>query len=296
MAVTAISLVAEALRGHEGGMTHWFALPMTACVALAATLAACGDGSVRVSSTRTETTEGKGPLKVVSTLQCPQKLGVLTRKGSAFAGGSVCSYVGQRGAEVSLHLVALDGAPPREALQAFEDRLSAAMPQAASQIRANTQTATTAASAATATASASAASEPGMSIDANGDKARIRLPGLRIDADGEKASVNIGGLRIRADDSTGAVSVNGGEGDEQVSVNANQDAVQVRTSTSGDATRATWILTDERADPDSWRFVGYDARGPVGGPLVVATVRSKDEDGGRTFDDAKKLVILNVGQ
>lgn len=273
----------------KGDMTRRLKLSVIACVALAATLAACGDGTVRVSSTRTETTEGKGPLKVVSALQCPQKLGVLTRKGSAFAGGSVCSYVGQRGAEVSLHLVALDGAPPREALQAFEDRLSAAMPQAAVQVRADVRTSTS-------DGAAEAASEPGMTIDANGDKARIRLPGLRIDADGEKASVNIGGLRIHADDTAGAVSVNGADGGEQVSVNANQNAVQIRTTASGEATRATWILTDENAAPDAWRFVGYDARGPIGGPLVVATVRSKDDDGGRTFDDAKQLVILNVGQ
>lgn len=270
-------------------MTRLTTPSLIACAALAATLSACGDGGVRVSSTRTETTEGKGPLKVVSALQCPQKLGVLTRKGSAFAGGSVCSYTGERGAEVSLHLVPLNGATPREALKAFEDRLSASVPRAAQQVGAATSRST----------DASGSSEPTdarMSIDAQGDKAHIRLPGIRIDADGEKASVNIGGLRIRANDAQGQVDVRGPGGNEDVSIQANQDAVQVRTSASGEATRASWMLTDNRRTGDGWRFVGYEARGPVGGPLVVATARSRDDDGGRAFDDAKKLVVLNVGQ
>jgi hypothetical protein len=44
-----------------------------------------------------------------------------------------------------------------------------------------------------------------------------------------------------------------------------------------------------------WRTVGYEARGPVGGPIVVATVRSKDRAPDRLFDAAKALVTLNVG-
>jgi len=74
-----------------------FLLP-TLC-ALAALTAAC-DESVRISSTRTET-EPKGVLKVVDTLQCPQTMGSLTRKGSAQAEGTVCTYAGPRGADGS---------------------------------------------------------------------------------------------------------------------------------------------------------------------------------------------------
>ena len=44
------------------------------------------------------------------------------------------------------------------------------------------------------------------------------------------------------------------------------------------------------------RSVGYEARGPAGGPLVVATIRSKDRDKGSAFEDAKDLVTLNVGE
>ena len=56
----------------------------------AATLAACDD-AVRISSTRSAVTEASGVLKVVKTLQCPQTIGALTRKGTASAGGTVCS-------------------------------------------------------------------------------------------------------------------------------------------------------------------------------------------------------------
>ena len=43
-------------------------------------------------------------------------------------------------------------------------------------------------------------------------------------------------------------------------------------------------------------MVGYEARGPVGGPIVVATVRSKDRERDPVFEDARELVELNVGQ
>ena len=64
----------------------------------------------------------------------------------------------------------------------------------------------------------------------------------------------------------------------------------------GAATRASWILTDDRETDSGWRMVGFEARGPAGGPLVVATVRSKDASRGRAFEDAEDLVKLNVGE
>ena len=103
-----------------------FLIP-TLCAAAA--LAGCGEG-VRISSTRSENSDAKGVLKVVETLQCPQTMGSLTRKGSASAGGTVCTYVGPKGAEVTLQLVALDGATPANVLKTFEQRLSADLPRA----------------------------------------------------------------------------------------------------------------------------------------------------------------------
>ena len=265
---------------------------------LAALTAACDGDSVRISSTRTENNDAKGALKVVQTLQCPQTMGSLTRKGSATAEGTVCSYAGPRGAEVSLHLVKLDGATPAEALKAFEDRLGAALPQAVAQLKASA-----AAEAGTAVATSDPAAgdrasvrAPGVDIEAQGDDASVRLPGLHIESKGDTASVRIGGFHIDASDGEGAVNIEGSEGGDNVSVQAHQDAAEIRTSAGGDATRANWILTDNRPSEAGWRLVGYEARGPAGGPLVVATVRSRDRERGRVFEDAKDLVALNVGE
>lgn len=286
----------------------------TVC-ALAALTAACdGDNSVRITSTTTEDNDAKGVLNVVETLQCPQTMGSLTRKGSASNAGAVCTYVGPKGAEVTLQLVPLGDRTPPQVLKTFEDRLSSDMPQAiaglraaghaeADAARAEADAARAGADAARAAARAEASAgdrasvrAPGVSVDANGDDADVRLPGMHIETKGDQASVRIGGFHIDANDDSGTVDIQGGEGGDNVSVRAQNDSAEVRAVASGDATRASWILTDNRASPGGWRLVGYEARGPVGGPLVVATVRSRDRNRGRVFDDAKDLVALNVGE
>jgi hypothetical protein len=298
---------------------HPFLIP-TLCAATA--LAACGEG-VRISSTRSENNDEKGVLKVVETLQCPQTMGSLTRKGSASAGGTVCTYVGPKGAEVSLHLVPLDGESPAEVLKAFEQRLSADLPRALEALEAaadaaDTGAATAERAAATAEGAAATAERsadlaaadhaaasgdsasvraPGVAIDANGDDATVRLPGMRIETRGDKASVRIGGFHIDADDSDGSARVSGSSGNgDSVDINAQEDAAEIRASAGGEATRTSWILTDNRGSESGWRLVGYEARGPVGGPLVVATVRSRDRNRERAFEDAKDLVALNAGE
>ena len=296
-----------------------FLIP-TVC-AVAALTSACGDNSVRISSSRSENTDAKGVLKVVDALQCPQTMGSLTRKGSAQANGTVCTYVGPKGSEVSLHLVALDTETPADALEPFEARLSGDLPAAVAQLKASAEAETArteaadvaSAAADTAAADADRASAradgaaasadrasvrgPGVAIDANGDDATVSLPGMRIETRGDQASVRIGGFHIDANDSTGSARVRGAGGHgESVSVNAQDDAAEIRTSAGGEATRTSWILTDNRDSPSGWRLVGYEARGPVGGPLVVATVRSRESNRGRAFHDAKALVTLNVGE
>ncbi len=282
-------------------------LLVPALCAVAALVSAC---DVETRSVRLERASddgaGKGVLKVVDTLQCPQTQGTLTRKGSASAGGTVCSYVGPRGTEVSLHLVALDDGSSATALKAFEQRLSGDLPQALAgleQAQAEAERDAARADATDAAAEASASSGerasvrgPGMEIDANGDDATVRLPGLRIETRGDQASVSIGGFHIDADDGSGSVDIQGKEDGDSVSIRARNDSAEIRASAAGEATRASWILTDNRPSAEGWRLVGYEARGPVGGPLVVATVRSRDRDRGRAFEDAKDLVTLNVGE
>lgn len=266
-------------------------------VCASAALAACDD-SVRISSTRSVEDGAKGVLKVVETLQCPRTMGSLTRKGSASEGGTVCTYVGPKGAEVTLHLVPLDGETPADVLKAFERRLSGDLPRAVEALGASAETgAATAEPAAAASGDRASVRAPGVAIEAEGDDASVRLPGIRIETRGDKAGVRIGGFHIDADDSDGSarVSASGGDGDN-VTVNAQNDAAEIRANAAGGATRAGWILTDNRPSEAGWRLVGYEARGPVGGPLVVATVRSRDRNRERAFGDARDLVALNAGE
>ncbi len=293
-------------------------LLVTVCCLSALTAACDGERGVRITSTTSERS-GKGVLKVVDALQCPETMGSLTRKGSAQADGKVCVYTGPRGAEVSLHLVTLDGETADQALKGFETRLLTAMPHTAAQMaegeakanadaaraeadaaRAEADGARAAADSARAAADASPSGDrvnvtaPGLRVDAQDDRARVRLPGIRIDADGDKASVNIGGLHINADDKDASVNLSTDE--ETVSIEAHDDAAQIRTRAPGEATRQTYLLTDNRPSEAGWRLVGYEARGPRGGPIVVATVRAKDRNSDGVFDDAKDLVTLNVGE
>jgi hypothetical protein len=60
--------------------------------------------------------------------------------------------------------------------------------------------------------------------------------------------------------------------------------------------RATLILASDKAT-SGYRVVGYEARGPKGGPLAVAVVKAKGRDGSDhdIFEDMKTLVRRNVG-
>lgn len=292
------------------------------CVSLMA-LAACDERGVRITTTRSSS-DSKGVLKVITALQCPDSIGALTRKGSAQSDGSVCIYTGPRGAEVSLHLIKVGDEPVDAVLARFENQLTAAMPHAMAQInnaaaedaraeadaaRIEANTARDQADAAAGDAAEAAhISGPGVNIDAQGDRARVSLPGIHVEADGDKANVRIGGFTIRANDNGAAISntarpkvrlqgdLTTGDGQESVNIRANEGGAEIRTRAPGDATRQTYLLTDSSATDNGWRLVGYEARGPRGGPIVVATVRARERNSNRLFDDAKDLVTLNVGK
>ena len=250
---------------------------------LAAGLAGCdGDNAVRITTTTTSSSDTLGVLKVVDALQCPQTLGALTRKGSADPGGAACTYGGPRGSEVVLHLVRLDGRTAEQALSSFERDAVAAMPQAAARIDARTSDGDQ-----PETASVQA---PGVNIQARGEDATVSLPGLHIETQGDKATVRIAGINIRSKDGQGVRTEK-----TTVDVDSAGDTTRVLTRAPGESTRVTFLLADDAVAPGGWRQVGFEARGPAGGPLVVAAVRSKDRHD-RVFDAAKDLVALNVGE
>ena len=289
----------------------------TALITLCAVSSMLAGCEVRTSS-RVDASgdEGHAVLRVIDTLQCPDTLGALTRKGSAQAGGTVCTYGGPRGAEVSLHLVSLEGTTPDAALARFENDLVAGMPATAAEMRgaaadaeasradaemarADAEMARADADLARAESSARSGDRatvrmPGVTVESSGEDASVRLPGMAVDTNGDNARVRIGGFSIDASEGSQAVAIS--SSDESVSIQAHDDAAEIRTRAPGSATRVTYILTDNAASEAGWRLVGYEARGPQGGPIVVATVRAKDRNNDSVFDDAKDLVTLNVGE
>lgn len=231
-------------------------------------LAACGDPAVRITK-RDETSHEGEPVRAVSELNCPEHQGDLTRTETA-ADGLSCTYAGPRGAEVTLQLVNLaEGQSTSEVLAPFEAALRALMPHTVER----------------------AGDSPLVSVQSGGDSTRVRLPGVSVDEGGGRSSVRIGPILIESD----ASETDPDHPGEIVSVNANDNAAEVRTRSEGDALRATYILTDEEASDAGWRLVGYEARGPLSGPIVIAVVHSKDRDEDVVFDAAKDLVSLNVG-
>lgn len=286
-------------------------------IGLAALAGGCdGEQSVRITSTSTRD-DASGVLKVVDALQCPESIGVLSRKGSATAGGRTCTYTGPKGAEVTLHLVDLADRDIDSVLNRFETDLARDLPEAAAEIRADqarraAEAARADAEAARADATAAEASAqaaadtahvrmPGVQVDAEGDNADVRLPGLSVHAKGDRATVRIGPIHISADDSgenggSANITIPDGEGGETVSINAHNQAAEIRRRAGGEAVRATYILTSETANTQrGWRLVGYEARGPAGGPMVIATIRTKARREDASFDAAQELVTLNVG-
>jgi hypothetical protein len=273
-------------------------LPLLAAASLIA-LAACSP-KVEVAH-RDHKPYGKHePLRAISRLDCPDRQGELTRV-SAAADGQACVYAGQN-AEVTLKLVALNGGDAEAAQAPIETDLKTLMP-----------------------AIKSPPTPPTPGGKPRGDSARISLPGIRIDAHDKGADIKIGGLTINANDDTAEVKVaknvtvrdgqttrkvserasggaanvsvkssNDEEGD--VDIHATDDGAQIRQRRRGDGVRATLILASDKA-ASGYRVVGYEARGPKGGPLAVAVVKAKGRDGSDhdIFEDMKTLVRHNVG-
>jgi hypothetical protein len=195
-------------------------------------------------------------LKVITRLDCPDEQGDLTRKAAA-ADGKSCDYAGEDGAVVSLQLAALNGNDAGPVLDPLGDQLRAELP---------TLPATP--------------TPPGSGKSGKDDKVDIDLPGVHIHADGDKASVDAGG-----DSGHGGVRVNADDHGAEVHIE----------DQNGPGVRKMMILTSDTPGPHGYQVVAYEARGPVGGPIVVATVKAKDHDHDDLMRDVRDLVRHNVG-
>ncbi len=206
-------------------------------------------------------------LKTIDTLDCPDSQGDLTRKSES-ADGKTCVYADGSDALVKLQLVSLNGEDAKNALAPIEDDLKAELP-------------------------ANAGEKSGDDGSDGNGRVDIDLPGIHIHAsgkDGDKdsdkgdAKIDIGG--------SGRDSAGGGPG---VSIDAHDKDARISIKESGSGVRLSYIQASDEPGPHGYKSVGYDARGPAGGPLAVVAIKSKSDDVDDLRDAARELLKQNVG-
>lgn len=238
------------------------ALLATGCTALV--LAACDHPDAARQHAARE-------MKVISKLDCPATQGRL-KLTTASPDGLSCAYAAD-GVEVTLKLAKLENGNAVAVLSPVEAELRALMPKAQP-----------------------AVAGPAEGATANsGDDVDISLPGISIQTSGDSANVKVGGAggpSIQANDDGAEIRVQ-----RNVEVNGTKVESESRRRRHDDGgVYSRFILASDKATGD-WAVVGYEARGPRGGPLVIATLKAKrghhsDDD---TFADVDALVRHNVG-
>jgi hypothetical protein len=241
---------------------------LTTVAAAALALAAC-DHEVRIA--RKDRPDGAAPFKTIARLDCPEKQGDL-RRVSAASDGQTCAYAFEDKTEVTLQLTPA-AAGEDAALAPIETQLRALLPPPA----------------------ASGKSEEAAEIKADDEKAHIRLPGVSIDAEGDRAQIHVGGLHIEGEGDRANITMTGRRG-EGMSIVANDGGAEIRQNRGGArGVSRSLILATEHPAADGYRLVGYEARGPKAGPLVVAVVRARGEaETDYVFKDMKALVRRNT--
>ncbi len=211
-----------------------------------------------------------GDMHVVTTLACPNAVGALRRISQAPDGRS-CAYRGVRdGEDIALSLLPLGGLSPAIALQPIEASLkmdAASQPASSADVGASEST-------------------------SNSDHTQIDLPGLHINAGGSHAQLRIAGMTINADGGNAHIQTGGGS---HAVIDAHPGGAEIRAGhTNARGADYTLVLASATPGPHGDKAVGYIARGPVVGPLVVATFRSKAGRYDGEDTDLKRLVDLNV--
>jgi hypothetical protein len=229
----------------------------------------------------------RSPLRTISALDCPSEEGDLKLQGAATP--RQCAYTADDGASVTLQLVDLNGGDARAALASVEQAVNAEAPEAVRPPPTPSP----------GDAAAAASGSGDWDTKNSHERADIDLPGLHIHSQGSgRADVDVGGVHVTAHDhgqghDDAHVVVDGGHGG--VTVDAHDGGAQVRIQESGKGVRLAYFLESEQPGPHGYRVAGYEARGPNGGPVVVAQVLSKERDDDDLRHDARALLRRNVG-
>lgn len=251
------------------GMLAVSTLAMAACHPKPLKHADLAQVSIGSSGVTAEEADNGAPLKTVSALVCPEREGDLNRTAQAGDGKS-CDYAGPGDETVHLSLLDLAGRSVPDALAPLKSELSGLV---------------------------HVTTDGPVSVEASkdegGDRAKVDLPFLHVDAQGDKAKVKLFGFHIDADGEH--ATVHGGPGMRNAVVNAGPGGAQVVAEDVGKTNASmVYILAAETPGPSGYRAVGYVARGPVAGPLVVGEFKARSGRHNDSHNDVDHLVDLNV--
>ena len=100
------------------------------------------------------------------------------------------------------------------------------------------------------------------------------------------------GVHVDADDNDTHQpwSPPGGLGHDQVTVNADDGGARIEVDEKGSGIRSMFMLASDKPGPTVGSRSGFEARGPAGGPIVVASILSKGDHNEDLRTTAKALV------
>lgn len=116
---------------------------------------------------------------------------------------------------------------------------------------------------------------PFVHIDADDstDHAKVDAPFLHVDADDQRAHVKVLGVTIDADNDNANVHTDWGS--KTAMIKASPKGAEIRAvDLRRGAVDMLYVLAGDHPGPSGYRSVGYVARGPASGPLVVGVFKS----------------------
>jgi hypothetical protein len=187
------------------------------------------------------------PLHTLAALDCPAVAGALTRTAQA-ADGQSCDYRGPGGEAVRLKLVALGGRKATEAMAPIRAELQTLVPLRITPV-------------------------PPIARDAVGERTDIDLPFFHVHTVGEHADVKIFGIKVQSEGEHADVKIN--SGGKHTIVHAGPGGAEVLAEDVNKTNASlVYVLTTDKGAPSGYSAVGYVAKGPVSGPLVVGEFRA----------------------
>jgi hypothetical protein len=226
-----------------------------------------------------------GPYKTVDRLTCPDEVRELTRIAQS-ADGANCTYDGPDDEHIELSLLQLNGRDPQSALVSLQQGLRAESgADRPDRVSAHDNE------------TGDDADDDEKGDRSSHDHAHIDMPGLHIDADNGNASVHMPGISVNAKGDDAQVMTGWGPY-PNLQIDANNGHAEIHGGAVTDTgAKLIYLYASDMPGPQGYRTVGYVARGPRAGPLVVGVFKSREKDHDHahlTPDGLEKLVRLNV--